>query len=231
MQDYYLHIRLTTARLTSVLDNLRGNPNADPAWILVLENVSIAEIFAKKYAKYLSDQCDQQSIYDDFFQAALLDMHKAAERFDPSRGTKFSTFASHYAKGAVQKAYRDIVRHGKVETASDCIEDADGESWDESCDDFHSVHHGVVSKTYNPRQSAAWQEENHQFKDALCQAAVRTLSERDRRLMELRFGINGKSPSTFQEIGEAFGFSAQRAHILYTNIMKDLQKKVRAGAA
>ena len=110
MQDYYIHIRLTTARLTSVLDNLRDDRNADSAWILVLENVSIAEIFAKKYAKYLSDQCDQQSIYDDFFHAALLDMHKAAERFDPSRGTKFSTFASHYAKGAVQKAYCDIIR-------------------------------------------------------------------------------------------------------------------------
>lgn len=228
MQKYY-----TTARLTSALDNLRNDPDADSAWILVLENASVAEVFARKYAKYLSDRDERQSAYDDFLQMALLGMHKAAERFDPSRGVTFATYASCYARGAVQKAYRDLLRYGKAETASEHVEDADADSWDESGDDFYCVHQGVVHKTYNPRQTTAWQEEVHQFRDALGQAAVRALSERDRRLVELRFGLNGKAPSTFQEIGSAFGFSAQRAHTLCTSILKGLQKKARAaeGAA
>ena len=47
---------------------------------------------------------------EDLAQEAMLWVMKAAERFDPSRGLKFTTLASHYIKGAMRRHAADGCR-------------------------------------------------------------------------------------------------------------------------
>jgi len=60
----------------------------------------IAEIEAKRFSGKGVD-------YDDLFQVACLGLLYAAERFDPGKGVKFSTFAAPTVSGEIKRYFRD----------------------------------------------------------------------------------------------------------------------------
>ena len=67
---------------------------------LVEEHADLAEHFARRYA-------GRGLARDDLRQMALLAMVKAADRFDPSRGVAFATFASRTIDGELKRQFRD----------------------------------------------------------------------------------------------------------------------------
>lgn len=68
--------------------------------ILIEEHLYIAEILAKKYMGKGID-------YDDIFQVASMGLIFAVERFDPSKGFEFSSFATPTIIGEIKKHFRD----------------------------------------------------------------------------------------------------------------------------
>ncbi len=68
--------------------------------ILIEEHLYIAEILAKKYTGKGID-------YDDIFQVASIGLIYAVERFDPSKGFEFSSFATPTIIGEIKKHFRD----------------------------------------------------------------------------------------------------------------------------
>ena len=68
--------------------------------ILIEEHLYIAEILAKKYTGKGID-------YDDIFQVASMGLIFAVERFDPSKGFEFSSFATPTIIGEIKKHFRD----------------------------------------------------------------------------------------------------------------------------
>jgi RNA polymerase sigma-B factor len=70
---------------------------------LVERYLYIAEIMAKKFVNKGVD-------YDDLYQVASLALLKAIDRFDPSKGLKFSTFATPSIVGEIKNYFRDKVR-------------------------------------------------------------------------------------------------------------------------
>lgn len=68
--------------------------------ILIEEHLYIAEILAKKYTGKGID-------YDDIFQVASMGLIYAVERFDPSKGFEFSSFATPTIIGEIKKHFRD----------------------------------------------------------------------------------------------------------------------------
>jgi RNA polymerase sigma factor (sigma-70 family) len=51
------------------------------------------------------------------------------------------------------------------------------------------------------------------------------LTETQRKVLEMRFGLNGFSEKTYEEIGEAFGFTKQWAHNTEKKALKKLRKE------
>lgn len=68
--------------------------------ILIEEHFYIAEILAKKYTGKGID-------YDDIFQVASMGLIFAVERYDPSKGFEFSSFATPTIIGEIKKYFRD----------------------------------------------------------------------------------------------------------------------------
>ena len=66
--------------------------------ILIEEHLYIAEILAKKYTGKGID-------YDDIFQVASMGLIYAVERFDPSKGFEFSSFATPTIIGEIKKTF------------------------------------------------------------------------------------------------------------------------------
>lgn len=63
------------------------------------EHLGLVRFYARKYAESGID-------YDDLYQEGCLGLLAAFERFDPSLGFEFITYASHFVKGYMREFYR-----------------------------------------------------------------------------------------------------------------------------
>ncbi len=54
--------------------------------------------------------------------------------------------------------------------------------------------------------------------------ALNVLPERERRVIELRYGLTGKQPLTLEEVGRAFGVTRERIRQIENNTLKKLQR-------
>jgi RNA polymerase primary sigma factor len=54
--------------------------------------------------------------------------------------------------------------------------------------------------------------------------ALDSLPERERKVIELRFGLRGDQPCTLEEVGRAFGVTRERIRQIENNTLKKLQK-------
>ena len=50
-----------------------------------------------------------------------------------------------------------------------------------------------------------------------------SLPERDRRVLELRYGLNGQQPCTLEEVGRQFGVTRERIRQIENNTLKRLE--------
>ena len=55
-------------------------------------------------------------------------------------------------------------------------------------------------------------------------AALDALPERERQVIELRFGLRGHEPLTLEEVGQAFGVTRERIRQIETNTLKKLKQ-------
>jgi RNA polymerase primary sigma factor len=55
------------------------------------------------------------------------------------------------------------------------------------------------------------------------QRALSVLPRRDREVLELRYGLNGRKPMTLEEVGEAFGVTRERIRQIENNTLKRLK--------
>jgi RNA polymerase primary sigma factor len=64
--------------------------------------------------------------------------------------------------------------------------------------------------------------------EALAEALAR-LNERERRVLELRFGLNGEAPCTLDEVGRAFNVTRERVRQIENHSLKKLRMIADAG--
>ena len=53
--------------------------------------------------------------------------------------------------------------------------------------------------------------------------ALASLPERERRVIELRYGLDGSQPCTLEEVGKAFGVTRERIRQIENNTLKKLE--------
>ena len=53
--------------------------------------------------------------------------------------------------------------------------------------------------------------------------ALDSLPERERKVIELRFGLHGAQPCTLEEVGRAFGVTRERIRQIENNTLKKLE--------
>ena len=53
--------------------------------------------------------------------------------------------------------------------------------------------------------------------------ALSSLPKRERQVIEMRFGLNGKKPRTLEEVGQAFGVTRERIRQIENNTLKKLK--------
>lgn len=87
-------------RIQQLCEEYQRTRSRDVKEEIFRESQGLASYYARKYAEHSFE-------YDDLYQEACLGILRAIERYDSSRGVKFSTYAARFAEGNIRQYFRD----------------------------------------------------------------------------------------------------------------------------
>lgn len=160
-------------------------------------NLRLVVSIAKRHAKPTVD-------FFEIVSDGNISLMRAVEKFDYSRGFKFSTYASwaiikNYARSVPEADHY----HDRYQTGRDTyLESVPAATFDELEDDQQAALRGILEKMLD------------------------SLDERDREILRQRFGIDRSSePQTLEQIGRHLGVSKERVRQLEARAMEKLRSE------
>lgn len=169
----------------------------------VIANIGLAVKIARRYF----NRSRARSNYD-IMQQAMFGLFMASQRFDESRGNEFSTYATWYISGYIRQLGR--TKRDKKNDEAVCL--------DLRPDDEQPC-----------VQSVEDQFDTRDFLDEI----MTSLSERERKIIELRFGLTEEGKLTLSEVGKKIDLSRERIRQIETKVLKKLREsaenKLRCG--
>ena len=150
---------------------------------------------------------------EDLIQVANLGLFEAVERFDPSRGVKFISFAVWYVRAELQKALNDLSRVVRIPSHKTMTEGKDFSTLSTS----KKVGEDEDSETYADRYLAGEQAKaKHEVTDLkeLLNVALNNLKPKQRDAVKMFYGIDREYPMHMEHIAEELNVTGERARQL-----------------
>lgn len=177
---------------------------------LITQNMGYVVTLARQYKSDILST-------DDLVSEGSIGLMKAAEKYDPSRGKPFVTFAAPYIRRSIETAI------SRLETTTDV------RSTDESL---------PVGSRNNYTLLNVLEDKSAVRADALTEDATLTedllrvmsvLNERERQVVNLYYG-NGYEHQTMAEIGETMGLKRERVRQIRNQALRKLRRAARKEA-
>lgn len=223
---------------------------------MINSNLRLVIAIAKSYRK-------QDNSFLDLIQDGTVGLIKATEKFDPSMGYKFSTYATWWIRQSISRGIADtsrtirmpvhiVEKFNKIIKAKRKLFDTlDRDPTFEEISLLSKIPVDEVEKILSMAKTPASldrpineADEDHEFKDYLVDTqskstdeevfdgirdgilsdALDRLSFRERKIVELRFGLEGKDPKTLEDIGRAFNITKERVRQIESVCLEKMRK-------
>jgi len=222
---------------------------------LVQANLRLVVSIAKKYI-------GQGVLFMDLVQEGSLGLIRAAEKYDYSKGFKFSTYATWWIKQTIIRAISNSSRAIRIPVhMTDKIRKYKRAFFDlsialnrEATEKEIAIRMGSTVKKiqgikraiikepisldtpvtedlsvedYVPDESYNSPEEQTQIKvlNASMEELLKSLDDREKKIITYRFGINGEQTKTLEQLGQLMGFSKERIRQLEDGAIRKLREQ------
>lgn len=184
-----------------------GEPGARD--LLITHNLRLVVYIAKKFET-------PSAGIEDMISIGTIGLIKAVNTFEPTKNIKLATYASRCIENEILMYLRK---------SSNRRQDA---SIDEPLNTDNDGNELLLMDVLTSDQPQVGEELERSAERAALRMAVERLAPRERRIMELRFGLNQETEHTQKEVADALGISQSYISRLEKRIIKRLRRELEA---
>lgn len=156
--------------------------------ILIERNLRLVAHIMKKYYAQVDDQ-------EDLISIGTIGLIKGITTFDPNKGARLATYAARCVENEILMYFRSQKKSSQDVSLSDYIET--------STDGAALALMDVVSEDEDLFEQVSKQ----QALEGVCQAVDSVLTEQEKQVIILRYGLGGAAPCRQREVAKRIGIS------------------------
>lgn len=159
--------------------------------------------------------CTSFAELQDLLSIGNIGLIKAINAYDHTRGIKLATYASRCITNEILMYFRANKKHFGVASLEEIIWYDDRKDGDIELGEVTGTDPDVTERSII-----------HKAVISVLMETINELSDRDKRLLELKFGLNRDKPATQAQIAEELGLSQSYVSRMQRKVLSNLRKKV-----